>query len=497
MKALLVYPKYPGETFWGFKYAITFVGKKAAHPPLGLPTIASFLFADGWKLKLVDMNVEKLRDKDIKAVDYVLISAMISQLNSVREIIRRCEKLNVKIVAGGPLFTSMLEEFSEVDHLVLNEAEITLPLFLADLKVGKAKHLYSTEERADITKTPVPRFDLIKTKKYASMNVQYSRGCPRHCEFCYVAALDGHIPRTKTASQIITELERLYKLDWRGSVFIVDDNFVGNKDKLKKEILPALTSWSKFRKYPFVFFTEADISLADDEELLNLMVQSGFNSVFIGIESPNKESLEECNKIQNKKRDLIKCVRKIQHAGLEVQGGFIVGFDSDPDSIFDMTIDFIQESRIGTAMVGLLNALPRTKLYQRLENEGRLLLDTSGNNTDFTINFVPKMDKQKLLKGYREVVTTIYTPKNYYRRVRNFLKDSKPFRKRSHDFQFYRVKAGIKTIFRLGIIGRERIQYWKLLFWTLFKRPGILSYSITYAIFGFHFRMVFKKQKRI
>lgn len=495
MKALLVYPEFPGKTFWGFKYAIRFIGKGAAHPPLGLPTIAPILIDEGWELKLVDMNIEKLCSKDIEAADYVFVSAMISQLESVKEVVNRCKKLNVKIVAGGPLFTSMPEKFPDVDHLVLNEAEITLPIFLGDLKKGNAKHLYFTDEWADITKTPLPRFDLIDIKKYASMNIQYSRGCPKDCEFCDITVLFGRVPRTKTVAQIIAELENLYKLGWRGSVFVVDDNFIGNKAKLKTEILPSFIKWSEARKFPFTFFTEADISLADNDELMSLMVQAGFNSVFIGIESPNKESLEECNKTQNKNRDLIASVKKIQRAGLEVQGGFIVGFDSDPDSIFDTMINFIQESRIGTAMVGLLNALPGTRLYQRLKNEGRLVSSTSGNNTDLSINFIPKMDKQKLVEGCRRIVSTIYSPKNYYERVRNFLKDSKPLRKRSHDFQFYRIKAGIKTIFRLGIVGRERVQYWKLLFWTLFKRPGHLSYSVTSAIFGFHFRKVSEKRK--
>ncbi len=493
MKALLIYPEYPGNSFWSFKYAIKFVGKRAAHPPLGLPTIAAMLPND-WKLKLVDMNIEKLRDKDIKTADYVFVSAMISQLESVREVIRRCKKLNVKIVAGGPLFTSMPKEFSEINYLVLNEAEITLPLFLVDLKNGEPKHLYSTAEKADISRTPIPRFDMIKMKQYVSMNIQYSRGCPWNCEFCDITALFGHVPRTKTALQIITELESLYRLGWRGSVFVVDDNFIGNKSKLKTEILPAFIKWSELRRHPFTFFTEADIALADDDELLKLMVQAGFDSVFIGIESPNKESLAECNKIQNKNRDLIASVKKIQRTGLEVQAGFIVGFDSDPDSIFDMMIEFIQKSRIGTAMVGLLNALPGTRLYQRLKNEGRLVSSTSGNNTDFSINFIPKMDKQKLIEGYRRVVSTIYSPKNYYERIRNFLKDSN-LRKRNYDFQLNRIGAGVKSIFRLGIIGKERVQYWKLFFWTLFKRPGLLSRSITSAIFGFHFRKVFKRQK--
>lgn len=495
MRALLVYPKFTGKTFWGFKYAIQFLGKGAAHPPLGLPTIAPILIDEDWELKLIDMNIEKLCSKNIETADYVFISAMISQLESVREVIQWCKKLNVKIVAGGPLFTSMPEEFSDIDHLVLNEAEITLPLFLEDLKKGKAKHLYTSTEWADMAKSPLPCFDLLKMNEYASMNIQYSRGCPGDCEFCNVTTLYGHVPRTKTAAQIIAELENLYQLEWTSSVFVADDNFIGNRKKLKEKVLPAIINWMKLHNYPFSLFTQSSINLADDEELMSLMVQAGFESVFIGIESPHKESLEECNKTQNKNRDLIASVKKIQRAGLEVQGGFIVGFDHDPPEIFDVQIDFIQKSGIGTAMVGLLNAIPGTKLHKRLKSEGRLVSNPSGDNTDYSINFIPKMDKRKLIEGYRRIVRTIYSPKNYYARVRDFLKDSKPFRKRSHDFQFDRIKAGIKSMLRLGIIGRERIQYWKLLFWTLFKRPGHLSYSVTSAIFGFHFRKVFRKQK--
>jgi radical SAM superfamily enzyme YgiQ (UPF0313 family) len=412
MKALLVYPKYPDETFWGFKYAVGFVGKKAAHSPLGLPTVAAMLPAD-WEIKLVDMNIRKLSDSQIENSDYVFISAMSAQNQSAREVIERCKRLGVKTVAGGPLFTSTPDAFDDVDHLVLNEAEITLPLFLGDIQSGKAKHLYASDEDkwADITKTPVPRYDLIEMKNYVSMNVQYSRGCPRDCEFCDITVLYGRIPRTKESGQIVAELEELYKLGWRGAVFVVDDNFIGNKAKLKKEVLPAFIKWSESRGHPFTFFTEADIALADDEELLRLMVRAGFNSVFIGIESPNEESLEECNKIQNRNRDLQKCIRKIQHSGLEVQGGFIVGFDKDPETIFETMKNFIQESGIVTAMVGLLNALPRTKLYRRLERENRLISASTGNNTDFSINFIPKMDREILINGYRRLVNVLYSPK--------------------------------------------------------------------------------------
>ena len=319
-----------------------------------------------------------LRDKDIMWADFVFISAMVVQKDSVRAVIDRCKRLGARTVAGGPLFTCGHEEFDDVDHLLLNEGELTLPQFIRDLEAGNAKHLYSSEEWADLRTTPVPLWDLINIRKYASMNIQYCRGCPFNCEFCNVTSLFGHTPRTKAAAQIIAELNAFYERGWRGGIFFVDDNFIGNKKKLKEEILPGLIEWMKERKYPFTFFTEASINLSDDDELMELMVKAGFNTVFIGIETTNEESLVECNKIQNKGRDLIACVKKIHKFGLQVQGGFIVGFDNDNDAIFDKMVSFIQESGIVSAMVGLLNAPKGTKLYQRLAGEGRIREDFSG-----------------------------------------------------------------------------------------------------------------------
>ncbi|NCO82823.1 MAG: B12-binding domain-containing radical SAM protein [Nitrospirae bacterium CG_4_10_14_3_um_filter_44_29] len=491
MKILLVYPKYP-DTFWGFKYALKFISKKASFPPLGLLTMAAMLPAE-WEKRLVDINVNPLKDQDLLWADYVFISAMSIQKESVKTVISRCKALGVKIVAGGPLFTSIPEEFEgDVDHLVLNEAEITLPPFLDDLKNGRLKHLYTSGQRADMRDTPLPLWELANFKKYASMNIQYSRGCPFDCEFCNITALYGRVPRTKEKEQVVAELENLYLRGWKGSLFFVDDNFIGNKAKLKKEILPAIIEWMEKRNHPFTLFTEVSINLSDDEELIHMMVQAGFDTVFIGIETPNEESLAECGKLQNKNRDLIACVKKIQRSGLEVQAGFIVGFDKDPASIFEQLIVFIQKSGIATAMVGLLNAPRGTKLYHRLKKEGRLLSAISGDNTDFSINFKSKMNHEALISGYRKVVHTIYSPKHYYARVKKFLKEYKPTQAKTFHFKFSRLEAGFKSIFRLGIIGRERIYYWKLFFWSLFHRPRLFPLAITLAIYGFHFRKIFK-----
>ncbi|MCL0052971.1 B12-binding domain-containing radical SAM protein [Dehalococcoidales bacterium] len=491
MKILLVYPQYP-DTFWSFKHALRIISKKAAYPPLGLLTVAAML-PDDWEKKLVDMNVTELTDEHLKWADYVFISAMVIQKNSVREIINRGKKLGAKIVAGGPLFTTGYEEFDGVDHFVLDEAEITLPLFLQDLAKGSAQHIYTSNQRPDIRKTPIPQWSLINMKKYSAMSVQYSRGCPYDCEFCDITVLNGHKPRTKDKDQLLAELDALYNQGWRGGLLFVDDNFIANKRKLKVEILPAIIDWAKEKGYPFSLYTQTSINLADDEELMQLMVKAGFTTVFIGIETPDEESLSECNKLINKNRDLVASVRKIQNHGLEVLGGFIVGFDSDPISIFKSQISFIQKSGIVTAMVGLLQAPKGTRLYQRLKRENRLLGDISGDNMDCSINFIPKMNYETLINGYKKILNTIYSPKQYYERVKVFLKEYKPQGKRRSKLQLCHISAFIKSMWFLGIKERGRRYYWKLLLSTLLRRPRFFPLSVSFAITGFHFRKIVEK----
>lgn len=488
MRILLLYPEYP-NTFWSFKYALRFISKKASSQPLGLLTVAAML-PHSWEKRLIDMNVDRLKDSDLEWADLVFISAMSIQRQSARKAIERCRSLGVKTVAGGPLFTSEWDQFPEVDHLVLDEAELTLLPFLTDLEKGQAGHLYRSDEKADLTKTPIPLWDVISLKNYVSINVQYSRGCPFNCEFCNITVLYGRIPRTKSKEQTIDELESLYRAGWRGGVFFVDDNFIGNKMKLKKEILPAIIEWMKKRGYPFVFNTEASVNLADDPDLMQLMVQAGFDTVFVGIETPNETSLIECNKFQNRRRDLALSVKIIQQSGLQVQGGFIVGFDSDPASIFERTIKFIQETGIVTAMVGLLNAPRGTRLYERMLSEGRLLNDMSGDNLDLSINFVPKMNREVLVNGYRRLIATLYSPKPYYDRMKRFLSEYRPHQKKPTEFSLRNLKALFRSILFLGLIGRERLQYWRLFFWSLFTRPRLLPLTITLAIYGFHFRKI-------
>jgi radical SAM superfamily enzyme YgiQ (UPF0313 family) len=486
MNVLLVYPEFP-DTFWSFKHALKFIRKRASLPPLGLLTVAAMLPPE-WSKRLVDVNVTRLSQEDLAWADYAFISGMVVQRESARHIIARCQEAGVRVVAGGPLFTSEYEQFEGVDHFVLHEAEITLPLFLADLEGGCARKVYTASDFADIQKTPAPLWELADLGRYATMNIQYSRGCPYNCDFCNVTVLFGRRPRTKSAGQLIAELDSLYERGWRGHVFFVDDNLIGNKRHLKTEILPALIEWQKGKKQ-IGFGTEVSINLADDEELMRMMVEAGFDTVFIGIETPDEESLAECSKHQNKNRDLIENVKRIQRAGLQVQGGFIVGFDNDTPSIFQRQIDFIQTSGIVSAMVGLLQAPPGTRLYERLKQEGRLLDQLSGDNVDGTTNIIPVMNLDTLREGYLHLLQYIYSPEHYYQRVRTFLREYKPPKIKS-PLEFEYILAFLRSIYRLGILGKERSHYWKLLFWTLFRRPKLFPLAITLAVYGYHFRKV-------
>ncbi len=488
MKILLVYPETP-STFWSFKDALKFVSKKSAEPPLGLITVAAMLPKE-WQKKLIDLNVTTLKDKDILWADYVFLSGMNVHAKSIKEIIRRCNMLGTKIVGGGPLFTTQYKDFLGVDHFVLNEAEITLPQFLNDLENGEAKYVYTTEEFPDISLTPMPMWELLDMKKYASMSLQYSRGCPYDCEFCSITVLNGRKPRTKNIEQFTGELNRLYELGYRGDLSLVDDNFIGNKRKLKNEILPAIIRWQKEKKYPFHFITEVSINLADDDELINLMVEAAVNSIFIGIETPNAESLTECGKSQNQRRDMVKSVKKLQRSGMLVSAGFIIGFDNDPPEIFEQQMNFIKQSGIPAAMVGLLNAPAGTHLYKRLKNEERLLEGWSGNNMDGATNIIPKMNYRDLIKGYAKIIHTIYSPREYYNRIKTFIQEYKMPSWKSKMLTFTEVKAFFKLLWLIGVLEKGKRYFWRTFVYSLFKHPAKFPLAMTLAVYGYHYRRI-------
>lgn len=491
MKVLLVYPETP-STFWSFKDALKFISKKAPEPPLGLITVAAML-PGSWEKKLIDINVSTLEDRDILWADYVFLSGMNIQISSFKEVIRRCNKLNVKVAAGGPLATTQYKDFLGVDHFILNEAEATLPPFLKDLAEGNAKYIYSTEEYPDITLSPVPMWELLEIKKYASLSLQYSRGCPYDCDFCSITMLNGRKPRTKTTSQFINELETIYRLGWRGPISVVDDNFIGNKKKLKDETLPAMMNWSSSKNYPFTFITEVSMNLADDDQLMDMMIEAGFNSIFIGIETPSPESLQECGKSQNLKRNLISSVKTLQQKGFIVSGGFIVGFDHDGPEVFQQQVNFIQKSGIVSAMVGLLNAPTGTKLFKRMKSENRMLEMFSGNNMDGSMNFIPKMNYRELISGYSQLVKTIYSQREYYHRLKNFLNNYMPPSWTKNKIQFKEVKAFIRLVWLLGTLEKGRKYFWKLLAFTIFRHPQKFPLAMTMAVYGYHFRRIAAK----
>ena len=486
MKVLLVYPRNP-DTFWSFRHVLPFVAKKSAFPPLGLLTVAAML-PQSWSLRLVDLNVRPLADADLHWADYVFLSGMIVHKASAHEVAQRCAALGKPIVAGGPLFTTGHLEFPEIPHFVLGEAEDQIGGLVRDMERGSPRPQYRRESWPDVRRVPVPRWDLVDLGDYVTMPVQFSRGCPYSCEFCDIVVMNGRVPRTKAPAQIVAELEVLQRRGWRDMVFIVDDNFIGNR-KRARELLRELIAWRHRSGTSMGFLTEASVNLADDPELCELMVRAGFRKVFLGIETPALESLEECNKRQNRSRDLADSVHIIQAAGMEVMGGFIVGFDSDPRDIFRRQLEFIQRSGVVTAMVGLLNALPQTALYQRLSREKRLLVESLGNNTDAALNFVTRLEPEFLISGYRELMRSLYEPVNYYRRIRTFLAAYQP-RGPASRISGADVKAFLKSLWVLGVREPGRRAYWGLFWSTLLARPRKFHAAMELSILGHHFRRV-------
>ncbi len=482
MKVLLLYPEFP-DTFWSFRHALPFLGRRSAYPPLGLLTISALL-PPHWKRKLVDLNVEKLRDKDLAWADVAFLSAMLVQGPYLSRLIARCREAGLRTVVGGPITSADASSHEEADHVVRGEAEGVIEEMVSDLDAGKARRLYEAAGRTDMTKVPPPDLRLARLRRYSSMAIQYSRGCPFSCEFCDVIELFGRTPRTKTAEQVLRELEQLYGMGWRGSVFVVDDNFVGNKPALKA-LLPRLEEWMRVHGNPFSLFTQASINLAEDDELLSLMQAARFNRVFVGIETPVKDCHRGAGKLQNVKADLLACVQRIQERGMEVMGGFILGFDQDPPEIFEKQIAFIKEAAIPVSMVGLLTALPNTRLWRRLSEEGRILRQSMGDNTAALLNFIPRMNPEALLAGYRNVLASIYNPKEYFERAQAMLNrlGARP----APRLVLSDYLALCRSFIRQGIFARYRVAYWRFLGSTFLRTPGHLGLAVTLAIMGHHF----------
>lgn len=484
IKALLVYPEMP-PTYWSMRYALPFLGRKATLPPLGLLTVAALLPRD-WELRLIDENVSPLRDRDLEEADLVLVSAMLIQRPAFERLIARCRRAEKPVVAGGPYPTSCHRDIQGVDHFVLGEAEVNLPPFLADWARGRAKPCYDDPAHPDLVISPLPKFELANRRDYAGAAIQFSRGCPHHCEFCDIVELFGHRPRTKPPERFLAELEALHSDGWRGSLFVVDDNFIGHRAHVRA-LLDVLEPWQATHGFPFALFTEASIDLAADGDLVDAMVRSGFNMVFVGIETPDAPTLAAVGKQQNTRLDLQDSIRTLQQKGLEVSGGFIVGFDSDPDDIFERQIRFIGDAAIPTAMVGLLTALPNTRLQARMIAEGRMAGTTAGNNThDLDLNFRPRMEEARLREGYARLLEELYRPSRYFARCLELLRRMKRRGAPCRRVRWPELRAFGCSLIRQSC-SRYGFSYVSYLLRGLLRWPRMAGELVAMAVKGHHF----------
>jgi radical SAM superfamily enzyme YgiQ (UPF0313 family) len=502
--ALLVYPEFP-PSYWGYNYALQFIGRKSNMPPLGLLTVAG-LFPKDYCLKVVDMNVAPLLDADLEWADVVFTSTMIVQKDSYFEVVERCNRANKPVVSGGPHPTSYREEIVSamqerggwVDHFLFGEVEESFDGFLTDLASGNAKDVYTEPRKPDVTKTPHPRYDLVNLKDYGSMALQFSRGCPFDCEFCDITKLFGRVPRTKTSDQVLAEFNLLHHLGWRGAMFLVDDNFIGNKrDAIR--LLPAITEWQEARDFPFQLYTETSVNLVDIPGMLDGMADAGFIMTFLGIESPNDEALQKTVKQQNTSKDesaesyLLRAIRTIQEAGLEATAGFIVGLDGDKE--FQSHIDFIQKAGIPRAMAGLLTALKQTNLYKRLETEGRLLGESSGNNVSVELNFVPELDREVLIEEYKRILNVLYEPslRGYFERCLTLFENWRP-RRRTVRVGKMELGALLKSLRQQLFSRKQGPTYLWFLSQVLMRYPRRLPDAVMFAILGYHHEKVTSQQ---
>jgi len=508
---LLVYPKFP-LSYWGFQFAMDFVGRKAFMPPLGLVTVAGMFPREAYTLRVVDMNVETLSDTHLAWADVVMTSTMIVQKESLYDVVRRCNKKGIPLVAGGPHPTSYYRDIKQelgihhrIDHYLFGEVEATFPGFLDDLARGDAREVYAEPHRPegkvlkpDIGLTPLPRYELLDLEAYHMATVQFCRGCPWECEWCDITKLFGRVTRTKTNAQMINEFQWLYDLGWRGPVFLVDDNFIGNRRNALR-LLPDLARWQQEHDYPFPLCTEASVDLVEHPELLNALPEAGFNLIFCGIETLSLEALLTMKKRQNtRKADggyeehyLLNAVRKIQEQGIEVAAGFILGADGDTEASFDAHIEFIQTAGIVMAMEGLLTVLKETALYKRLEREGRLLEESLGNNVSTALNFLPQIDRDVLITGYKRVLSTLYDPtlRNYFERCWMLIQHLPQAQYRVRRVGSRDIKAFFRTLWR-QLPSRQGTAYARFLARVLRHRPRMFPEAVRFAIEGYHFEKV-------
>ena len=491
LKALLVWPKIP-DSFWTFTGMMELLPEKVVMPPLGLITVAA-LCPEDWTLRLVDQGVEELTDEDILWADLVMVSAMTVQRDGLQEVLARARRLGRRTMAGGPYASGEPARMLAIaDHVVVGEPDEVFGEIARDLEDGTARRLYEIADKPDVTRTPVPRFDLLNLDCYASMSVQFSRGCPFQCEFCDIIILYGRKPRTKLPAQMLAELDALLSLGWRKQVFMVDDNFIGNHARAL-ELCVELEKWQHTRRYPVMFYTEASMDLARKPALMDAMVRANFFYVFLGIESPSKKSLQEVKKLQNLAMDPVSCINAIHQKGLWVTGGFIVGFDSDTEEIFEEQVEFIERTAIPWALINFLHALPRTALYDRMQHEGRIL-ESRGSSSDGTPpNFRTLMDPDALLRGFGSTVAAIYDPEKFYERAWRSLESwqSKPCQHPAQQPTALAI-AGIlaRSIWRQGLRSSYRKAYWKyfLKILTHFAlNPVKIFMGVTILVSGQHF----------
>lgn len=489
MRVLLIYPLFP-TSFWSFEKVLELVDRKALLPPLGLITVAAILPQD-WEFRLVDRNVRTETEADWEWADLVVLSGMIVQQDDFCDKIREAKRRGKPVAVGGPYATALSHEVAEAgaDYLVLDEGEITLPMFVEALERGEKSGTFRADgEKPDVTQTPIPRYDLLDLEAYDNLSIQFSRGCPFQCEFCDIIVLYGRKPRTKTPEQLLAELQAIYDLGWRRTIFMVDDNFIGNKRNVKR-LLRELQPWMEEHGHPFALNTEASVDLAADEELMDLMVKCGFNSVFLGIETPDEGSLEVTRKYQNVRDPLADSVDKITRSGLRVMAGFIVGFDGEKTGAGDRIVEFVERTAIPTAMFSMLQALPDTALWHRLEREGRLIGQSANINQTTLMNFQPTRPIEEIAREYIDGFWKLYDPETFLDRTyRHFMKLGEPFRKgmlRAPTFVVFRALATVA--WRQGVVRKTRWKFWRYLFSILRHNPRVFDHYLSVCAQGEHF----------